>query len=114
MESTHQNLSSIVRPPALNRISPESSAVLFAILCASQNVSADAYDDFQLRRLLSPTENQYVAEAKGKVYIYDGMNSSQVDIAMDDHFDRIDSMMFTRIVHTSTNGEYYVENDGCD
>jgi len=46
--------------------------------------------------------------------IYDGLTSNTVDKAMDEQFNRIEHMMFVRIVHEQDNGEYYVEDDGCD
>jgi hypothetical protein len=77
-------------------------------------VAANNLSDYQLRRLFEPTMSEYVAEKKGKVHIYDGLTSSQVDDALNNHFERIDSMMFTRIVQIDDQGEQYVEEDGCD
>ena len=78
------------------------------------SVAANSYSDYQLRRLFAPTESEFIAENKGKVHIYDGLSSAQVDDAMDGHFSRIDNMMFTRIVQIDEQGEQYVEDDGCD
>lgn len=88
--------------------------VLIVTLLTPFTSTADSFGDFQLRRLLEPTERQYLAELGGKIYIYDGIEANQVDVAMDNHFDRIDSMMFTRIIQTNEDGEEYVEDDGCD
>ena len=57
-------------------------------------------------------EHLLLAEAKGRVMIYDGMPIDVVDRAMDEQFDRIDHMMFTRIRHPAPEGEE-VEDDGC-
>jgi hypothetical protein len=55
--------------------------------------------------------------------IYDGLSDRQVATAMDQHFERIQSMMFTGIVVTDAagepqtdpvTGEIITENDGCD
>ena len=46
--------------------------------------------------------------------IYDGLESKVIDKAMDEQFDRIDHMMFTRIHHESEEGDGgYVDDDGC-
>ena len=83
-------------------------------LCFPYTVDADNYSDYQLRRLFDPTKSESVAEKKGKVHIYDGLSSAQVDDALNHHFKRIDNMMFTQIVHIDEQGEQYVEDDGCD
>lgn len=88
--------------------------LLLLITFSPLSVYADKYTDYQLRRLFDPTVSQYVAENKGKVYIYDGLTSLQVDEALNGHFERIDNMMFTRIVQTDEQGVEYVEEDGCD
>lgn len=77
-------------------------------------VAAGNYNDYQLRRLFDPTASEYAAENKGKVHIYDGLSSAQVADALDSHFNRIDNMMFTRIVQRDDEGEEYIEDDGCD
>ncbi len=46
--------------------------------------------------------------------IYGGMDNETVERAMDEQFNRIDNMMFTRIHHVRDNGEEYVDDDGCD
>ena len=86
---------------------------LLLTLCFPFTVDANNYSDYQLRRLFDPTISESVAEKKGKVHIYDGLSSAQVDDALN-HFERIDNMMFTRIVHIDEQGEQYVEDDGCD
>jgi hypothetical protein len=89
--------------------------ILFVSMFSLPSVSrSDNTNDYQLRRLLNPSAAEYSAESKGSVYIYDGLDSTSVDLALDNHFDRIDGMMFTRIVYTNDLGEQYVEEDGCD
>jgi len=82
--------------------------------CFPLTVDADNYSDYQLRRLLDPTISESAAEKNGKVHIYDGLSSAKVDDALNHHFERIDNMMFTQIVHIDEQGEQYVEDDGCD
>jgi len=89
-------------------------AFLSLTLCFPLTVDADNYSDYQLRRLLDPTISESAAEKKGKVHIYDGLSSAKVDDALNHHFERIDNMMFTQIVHIDEQGEQYVEDDGCD
>lgn len=79
--------------------------------------SADAADGgWQERRLMQPSKSQRLQEEKGTVFIYDGLELGTVQKAMDDHFDRIENMMFTRIRHLppSGSGPAMVEDDGCD
>ena len=87
---------------------------LLLVIFAPLSVGASGYSDYQLRRLLAPTAGETIAESNGKVHIYDGLSSAQVDVALDGHFRRIDNMMFTRIVHLNDKGEEYIEDDGCD
>lgn len=69
--------------------------------------------DWQQRRLLEPTPQEYAAERKGKVIIYDGLHETMVDKALDRQFNRIGAMMFVEVQHTDANGEVWVDN-GCD
>ena len=93
-----------------------------ALLLASGQLGA-ASDDWQLRMLNQPSEAQLALEAKGRVFIYDGLTDAQVEQAVDQQFDRMGSMMFIRTVVTDTDGEtmtdpvtgeLMVEEDGCD
>ncbi len=88
--------------------------IVIPVLSISFTVDADSQSDYQLRRLFDPTDSEYAAENKGRIHIYDGLTSVQVDDALNQHFPRIDNMMFTRIVQIDEQGEQYVEDDGCD
>jgi hypothetical protein len=88
--------------------------IVIPVLSISFTVAADSQSDYQLRRLFDPTDSEYAAEYKGRIHIYDGLTSVQVDDALNKHFPRIDNMMFTRIVQIDEQGEQYVEDDGCD
>ena len=82
-------------------------------LLSSLSTSAFADDtEWQKKTLLEPPEYLLIAEAGGRVMIYDGLPIEVVDTAMDEQFDRIDHMMFTRIRHQTPEGEQ-VEDDGC-
>jgi hypothetical protein len=88
-----------------------------------QAVHADSrIKDWQERRLMQPSVDELQWEQAGNVMIYDGLTDSQVSAAMDKHFDRIESMMFTGVIITGNDGEpledpltghFIAENDGC-
>lgn len=78
---------------------------------------------WQMQRLFQPTRMNLASEARGRIMIYDGLTDQAVARALDEQFDRVDAMMFTRIVVTdeagspqrdSETGEIVTENDGCD
>ena len=72
--------------------------------------------DYQQRRLLAPTPAQRATESRGGVYIYDSLEAGDVNTALDQHFDRMQNMMFIRIHHLPPTGAgpADVEDDGCD
>ncbi len=77
--------------------------------------------NWQLRRLMEPTESELVREAQGEVVIYDRLTDKQVDAAMSAHPERIRSMMFLGTIITDEQGEakvdetgmFAMEDDGC-
>ena len=73
-----------------------------------------AYDEYQYKVLFSPTAEVLEAETRGSVMIYDGLRYPTVMRAMDEQFDRIESMMFVGTIVESDDGELEVEEDGCD
>ncbi len=93
---------------------PVSVAIIINMLLVLATVPAQAMDNYQYKTLFLPSDYTLKAESKGRVMIYDGLTSNTVDKAMDEQFNRIEHMMFVRIVHEQDNGEYYVEDDGCD
>lgn len=71
--------------------------------------------DYQVRRLVAPTPTERIAENRGAIYIYDSLEAAEVNAALDEHFDRIQNMMFIRTRHPPTGGGLAdVEDDGCD
>ena len=90
--------------------------ILLTLIATTTLVSsaANAEDSYQYRLLFSPTPVDLDAEARGRVMIYEGMKHSTVMRAMDEHFGRIEHMMFIGTVHEVQNGELEVEEDGCD
>lgn len=82
----------------------------------------DSTDKWQMNRLFEPTENQKQKEVQnGQVMIYDGLRDTTVTKALDTNFDRIQNMMFTRVVVTKVSGlpetdefgNVVLEDDGC-
>ena len=90
------------------------AAIIANMLLVLATTPAQAMDNYQYSALFTPGDYTLKAEAKGRVMIYDGLTSKTVDRAMNEQFNRIDNMMFVGIVHEQENGEYYVEDDGCD
>lgn len=74
---------------------------------------AMAAQDWQQRRVLSPTMHERTRERAGRIIIYDGLHETVVDEALDTQFDRIGSMMFVNVERTSADGEIS-EDDDCD
>ena len=93
---------------------PVSIAIIINMLLVLASMPAQAIDNYQYKTLFMPSDYTLKAEAKGRIMIYDGLTSKTIDKAMDEKFDRIENMMFVRIIHEQDDGEYYVEDDGCD
>jgi hypothetical protein len=79
--------------------------------------------NWQMSRLFEPTQADLKSEDKGRVMIYDGMKDKDVERALDEQFDRLEHVMFTRTVVTddagnarrTDSGEVVTEaDDGCD
>ena len=87
--------------------------ILAASLLALSATSTFAENSFYEKTLFSPSDSMLKAESRGRIMIYDGMDNETVNRAMDEQFDRIDNMMFTRIHHVQDDGEEYVDDDGC-
>lgn len=95
-------------------------------LGAEAGAAPPGLKQWQMARLLDPSEADRKAEEKGRVMIYDGMTDREVARAMDEQFDRIEYMMFTRTLVADDSGkprkdresgELVTEStydDGCD
>jgi len=81
----------------------------------------EAVEKWQMNRLFKPTRQQRGYERKGDVVIYDGLTDIMVEKAINENFDRIQNMMFTRVVLTGKDGkpkrggdgELITADDGC-
>ncbi len=105
-------------------------AVCIAIsLCLAWNSTVEAsnaapsLEEWQLDLIYNPGESMLEREAKGLVFIYDGLAESEVEQILDDKFERIEYMMFTRVKKTDANGDKMIDpetgdelvlDDGCD
>jgi len=97
---------------------------LFSIFLAGMAACVWAADvrEIELRRLFEPTPSERTQEAGGRIYIYDGLRDKDIEQAIDEEFDRVESMMFIREKKTDENGEVLtdpdtgdamVQDDGC-
>jgi hypothetical protein len=81
----------------------------------------DNADKWQTNRLFEPTTFQREKETQGQIMIYDGLRDTTVKDALDTNFERIENMMFTRVVVTNQvgqperdeEGNVITEDDGC-
>ncbi len=88
-------------------------AVTLAITLGSHLGQADeegssSYDE---SILLSPSKAVLLAERKGRVTIYDGLEHRVVDRALDTQFARIENMMFVRTRESLPDGSWEIDDD---
>ena len=67
--------------------------------------SDSVYHRWQMQHLLHPSPDQLRQEQQGKIFIYDGLKDKEVDQVMQKQFNRIQSMMFIRIISTDKKGK---------
>jgi len=84
------------------------------LIGSTMATSSYAFEDYYQKILFEPSEAVLEAEARGRVTIYDGLHYATVMRAMDEQFNRINNMMFVGTVIEQEDGEFSVEEDGCD
>ena len=104
------------------------TSLILGGIIAGYSMAAVAQDgdekmrDWQLALLFQPSEHQLEVERKGRVFIYDGLHTADVERALDEEFDRVEHMMFSSTIITDTEGkpvtnpvtgQVMVEEDGC-
>lgn len=80
---------------------PTATMFLWGILLTQTTATIQAAEfvgseEWQQRRLFTPSPNELQQEAAGRIFIYDGMMETDLDRALDDQFQRLESMMFIR------------------
>ncbi len=88
------------------------ATVLGSLIWNSGALSAEN-EDWQLAMLFDPSATQLKVEERGRVFIYDGIKSTDVQRVMDSQFHRLDSMMFIRTQSVSADGDVESEDDDC-
>ena len=68
-------------------------------------------NQWQKDMLFAPSKLQLNHEKHGKVYIYEGIRSVDIDLAMDRFTDRIENMMFVNTVWTNEEGEPIIDSE---
>ena len=62
---------------------------LFGMILALSNTGIHAGDTYQYKVLFNPSEANLASEKRGRVMIYNGMKEEEVELAMENQFDRI-------------------------
>ena len=99
----------------MKKLSLQMACVALAMFTGA--ISAEAgqqADDWQVKRLLHPTAQQRASEQQGHVFIYDSLKEKVVDRAMEQGFDRIDSMMFINVKKNEDSGTSTTDVDADD
>lgn len=105
--------------PAARQIGTEETAVygyrallpglLAALGCAGATgghaaAAEEADRQWQLEMVFHPSPRQLAMERKGRVMIYSGLRDTDVQRAMEEQWDRVESMMFIRTILTRPSG----------
>lgn len=83
---------------------------VFTLWMSAYKADAGPGSNWERRQLNQPSPKLLLMEKRGRVTIYDGLTEDDVDQAMDEQFERINSMMFVRVRSDDDHGL----DDGCD
>ena len=89
------------------------SGIMFGVSIVTIHAAEGPTSAYEQNMLFNPSQSLLRAESRGRVTIYDGLENSQVERALDTQFGRIDNMMFIRTRHTLEDGTVE-EDDDCD
>jgi hypothetical protein len=81
-------------------------------MAAAANADSASMKSWQMTRLFEPTQADRKSEDKGRVMIYDRLTDKDVERALDEQFDRLEHVMFTRVIVTDESGEPRRSEDG--
>jgi hypothetical protein len=93
-----------------------------ALFISTPSVFSADLREIQMRRLLEPTPAELASEKDGRIYIYESLTNPDIEKAMSEEFDRVESMMFIRVPKTDASGavkkdeqtgDIIYEDDGC-
>lgn len=88
-------------------------AGIYVNLLFQDSLAAGHDRQWQLQRLNHPSAAQLAAERRGRVTIYDGLEVSEVEHALDHQFERMGAMMFVRTRFPTADGGFASDNE-CD
>jgi hypothetical protein len=87
--------------------------VLMSPVPVSPATATETDARFQVNALLNPSKELLLAESRGPITIYDGLDNAIVERALDEPSGRIENMMFIRTRHPGVEGEVTAEDDNC-
>lgn len=79
----------------------------------SASVASQSGDSYSSNILRNPSPPVLLAESRGRVTVYDGLDNQVVEEALDTQFNRIQSMMFVNTRYQEVDGSV-TEDDDCD
>lgn len=94
----------------------KNTSIAITVICQMWGAAAvaDEAGNWQLEMIHDPSAAQIRVEERGRVYIYDGLHETDVELAMNTQFNRLDNMMFVRTKVETPEGESEAADDGCD
>lgn len=87
------------------------ATVILLLVLASFPMVVTANESHNLNALFQPEISLILAEARGRVTIYDGLKNKDIEQAMDEQFDRIEHMMFIGIRYLQTDMQEIFDDD---
>ena len=88
-------------------------AGIYANLAFQDSLAEGRSADGDYQGLHQPSSALRASESRGRITIYDQIPVAQVERALDEQFDRIDSMMFVRTQYPVADGGFETDDD-CD